>query len=81
MRIQRLKLDRERLYANLVVNIKNKVRAIAAKNDCSMSFVTNTLLADILGITVEERYDIESEESPKLSRKARSGTARPRRSA
>lgn len=49
-------LTRERLYSGVHPRVRARVESIAASEDCSMSFVCNTILADALGITIEEKY-------------------------
>jgi hypothetical protein len=68
--------DRDKLSANVVSQVKAKVRAIAERNECSMTLVVNTILADALNVSLKEleRYDTNEAEYLKLSGKARSRT-------
>ncbi len=66
--------DRDRISANVVSQVKAKVRALADRNGCSMTLVVNTILADALNINLKEleRYDTDEAEYLKLSGKTRS---------
>lgn len=79
MRISQVNLDREKLYSNVEDKIKAKLQSIAARSDCAVNMVTNTILADALGISLEDRYDIESKFYSKVSGKARKRTKGSRR--
>jgi len=57
MIIQRRIPNRDKISAGIEEKIKNKIRLIALRAGCSMSYVTNVLLADQLGIYIEDRYD------------------------
>jgi hypothetical protein len=54
MRFQPRGFNRLHTYANLVLDIRRKLDAIAAANDVSRSFVITTLLARQLHITRPE---------------------------
>lgn len=56
MRIQRRGVKRIRIYPNVEEVIKKRVQFTAEKFDCSMNFVTNTLLAEVLGIKIDQLY-------------------------
>lgn len=73
MRISQINLTRERLYSNVEQKIKKVISSIAEEVDCSRNMVTNTILADALGIPIEDhdRYDSELKFPGKLSAKAR----------
>jgi hypothetical protein len=55
MRFQKPLKDRERLYSGVHPKIKEAVKDIALRFDCSMSFVCNTILGEELNIKLEER--------------------------
>jgi hypothetical protein len=57
VRRQRSIKDRRRLYSGIEPRIDDKIMQLAARFDCSKSFVSNTLLAKALNISVEEHYD------------------------
>ena len=49
--------DRKRLGLGVVKKIRSRIEYLARINDCSMNFVSNTLLARQLGIDIGEAYD------------------------
>lgn len=56
MIIQPRGYDRESLSAALMVEIKRRVEIIAARYNCSKSFVIATILADALNIEGQPNY-------------------------
>jgi hypothetical protein len=57
-------LVRQSLSGYVEQNIKYRIRSVAVKADCSMRLVINTLLADALGITAEDKYYEEPKATP-----------------
>jgi hypothetical protein len=58
MKIQhKIKNGRDIVKGYTIARIRSKIEDLAAIHDCSQSFVVDTLLADQLGIKLEERYD------------------------
>lgn len=57
MRIQPRIKNRKDIHSGVTKEINRKIENLALRFDCSKSFVTNTLLADALGIELEYRYD------------------------
>lgn len=70
MRYQKPRKDRERLYAGVLERIKEKIEHLAIQHDCSKSFVTNTLLAEVLNIKIDERYYDYSTSNRKVRKSA-----------
>jgi hypothetical protein len=56
MRYQKPIKNRKFISAGTTAQIRHRIESLARQFDCSKSFVTNTLLADKLGIEIEERY-------------------------
>ena len=66
MRFQARDPRREKLAAGVKHQIKNKIRSLALRHDCSMSFVTNTLLAQVLNVPIHEAYNEPSDVTRKF---------------
>ncbi len=60
MRFQKPIKNRKKLYSGVDPRIDREIEGLARIYDCSKSFVTNTLLGNVLGIKLEERYDAET---------------------
>ena len=67
---RRVKGGRERLYGSVIVEIRAAIESLARAHNVSKSFVESTLLADSLGIPLDERYD-EAESNRTRGRKGR----------
>lgn len=67
MRFQKKDPNRQRLYSGVSQRIKERINNLAIQHNCSKSFVTNTLLAKVLNISIEEHYN----DYPKIVRKAK----------
>lgn len=81
---QRKSLTRENLTGKVEAKVRQRVATLAIRYNCSKSFVTNTLLAEILDIKPEETiYDVKKRESEARSHAAGRGKAagKPRRKA
>lgn len=71
MHIQPKGFKRDRLYSGVNLAVKRRIREIAAQHDCSMSYVSNTLLADKLGIKEQVPYYEINERNKKRTAKSR----------
>lgn len=57
VRIQKRVKDRKIVKAHAHKSIRKAIERLAIQHDCSLSFVTDTLLARQLNIDIEEAYD------------------------
>lgn len=54
---------RKNTHAGLLRQVRNRIDHLAREHDCSKSFVQNVLLAEQLGIEIEEHYEISTRQS------------------
>ena len=57
MRFQKPRKGRARLYAGVDAVVEDRIIRLSQQHDCSKSFVANSLLAKMLGVSLEEYFD------------------------